>query len=310
MVLALLIVISAITLVIIGIAAILGGSLDDFSSNVPVYRERLMEQASMLLAWMAGLGIDLPRETLMQYLDPGRIMSLVAQSLASFSSVLANAFLIILTVIFILLEASSFPGKLYAIVDDPSRSLGKSKKILNDLKRYMAIKSVVSLITGLLIAAWLALLGVDYPVLWGFVAFIFNFVPNIGSIIAAVPAVLLALIQLGPGYLLLVMAGYLAVNLLIGTGLEPRLMGRQLGLSTLVVFLSLIFWGWVLGPVGMILSVPLTMLVRIVLQGNKSTAWIAILLGPEIVAAAPDSSMGDTNTTVDSSITSDPSNNS
>jgi len=287
MVFALIIVISAITLGIIGIVTVLGASLDDFSRNVPDYQARLTEQASAFIAWLAGFGIHLPQKTLMQYLDAGRIMGLVAQSLASFSGVLANAFLIILTVIFMLMEAYSFPKKLHAIVADPDRSLATLQKILDDLKKYMAIKSVVSVLTGLLITIWLTLLGVDYPVLWGFVAFLLNFVPNIGSIIAALPAVLLALIQFNAVYVLLVAAGYVAVNFLVGNLLEPRLMGRQLGLSTLVVFLSLIFWGWVLGPVGMILSVPLTMLVRIALQGNESTNWIAVLLGPETLEVAP-----------------------
>ncbi|WP_156509002.1 AI-2E family transporter, partial [Oleiphilus sp. HI0132] len=135
---------------------------------------------------------------------------------------------------------------------------------------------------GGLIYIWLLILGVEYPLLWALIAYLLNFVPNIGSIIAAVPVMLLALIQLGPLHMLLVAAGYLFVNTLMGNVIEPRYMGRGLGLSTLIVFLSLVFWGWVLGPVGMLLSVPLTMLLKIAFESSDETRWIAIIMGPDV----------------------------
>jgi predicted PurR-regulated permease PerM len=121
-------------------------------------------------------------------------------------------------------------------------------------------------------------LNVDYPLLWGLLAFLLNYVPNIGSIIAAVPATLLALIQLGPTTALLTVSGYALVNIVLGNMIEPRFMGKGLGLSTLVVFISLAFWGWVLGPVGMLLSVPLTMILKIALAGNSTTRWISTMM--------------------------------
>ncbi len=119
-------------------------------------------------------------------------------------------------------------------------------------------------------------------------AFLLNYVPNIGSIIAAVPAVLLAFVQLGAISALLTTALYVAVNVTIGNVVEPRFMGRGLGLSTLVVFLSLVFWGWVLGPVGMLLSVPLTITVKIALESSSKSHWLAVLLGPEHEAVSVD----------------------
>jgi predicted PurR-regulated permease PerM len=149
------------------------------------------------------------------------------------------------------------------------------------MKRYMVIKTLISLATGILIALWLHILGVDYPILWGFLAFLLNYIPNIGSLIAAIPAVILALIQLGPGSSIMVIVGYTAVNFIVGNIIEPRLMGRKLGLSTLVVFLSLIFWGALLGLVGAILSIPLTMTLKFAFESGESTKWIAVLLGSE-----------------------------
>jgi predicted PurR-regulated permease PerM len=112
-----------------------------------------------------------------------------------------------------------------------------------------------------------------------------NFVPTIGSIIAAIPPVLLALVQLGPFAAIAVGVGYLVLNVVMGSAIEPRFMGRGLGLSTLVVFLSLVFWGWVLGPVGMLLSIPLTMTAKMALEASPSSRWLAQLLSP---APAPE----------------------
>jgi len=207
---------------------------------------------------------------------------MAAVGLSSVGGLFANTFLILLTVIFMLLEASSLPGKLRAMLDDPEGSFGQLERVVDDIKRYMAIKAATSLLTGVAVALWLWAVGVDFPILWGTLAFFLNFVPNIGSFIAAVPAVLLAWIQLGTPGAVWSLIGYLVVNNLVGNFIEPRFMGRGLGLSSLVVFLSLVFWGWVLGAVGMFLSVPLTMTVKIALDAREETRWIAILLGPEI----------------------------
>jgi predicted PurR-regulated permease PerM len=134
----------------------------------------------------------------------------------------------------------------------------------------------------------LLILNIDYALLWGLLAFLLNFIPNIGSIIAAIPAILLSLIQFGPGIAIITSVGYLVINFVFGNVLEPRMMGKGLGLSTLIVFLSLIFWGWILGPVGMLLSVPLTMVVKIALDSSDDTRWIATLLGTSITETTSD----------------------
>ncbi len=148
------------------------------------------------------------------------------------------------------------------------------------LRSYMSLKTIFSMITGIIIGIAMWLIGVDYPVLWGVLAFMLNFVPNIGSIIAAVPAVMLTIVQLGVGPAMLVATVYVAVNVVIGSIIEPKYMGKGLGLSALVVFVSLVFWGWILGPVGMLLSVPLTITVKLALDSKAETEWLGHLLGP------------------------------
>ena len=141
--------------------------------------------------------------------------------------------------------------------------------VTGQVQRYLAIKTVTSLVTGLLVGVWVGMMGLDFAVVWGLVAFMLNYIPNIGSIVAAVPAVLLAVIQLGVGPGIAVALGYLVINITMGNLVEPALLGRSLGLSTLVVFLSLIFWGWMWGTVGMLLSVPLTMMTKIFLENSE-----------------------------------------
>ena len=230
---------------------------------------------------LQGKGILVQESFFLDYVNPETIMKLTADLLTGLSSVLSDLVLILLTVTFILLEVSSFPIKLRKVLGDPKQKFPQFTKFANDMKRYMVIKTFMSLASGILITVWLYILGIDYPILWGFLAFLLNYIPNIGSIVAAIPAVILAVVQFGFGSAALVAAGYLVVNFIEGNVIEPRLMGRKLGLSTLVVFLSLIFWGGLLGFIGAILSIPLTMTLKFAFESSESTRWIAVLLGSE-----------------------------
>jgi len=264
--------------------AIVGASIKSFYTELPVYQTRLQEQVSAFQTFWETKGIRGMDKVLLGYINPVAVMNLTASLLAGLGSALSNIVLILLTVTFILLEASSFPVKLRAVLGDPRQAFPQFTRFVGDIERYMVIKTLISLATGLLIGIWLFILGVDFPVLWGFLAFLLNYVPNVGSTIAAVPAVLLALIQLGIGSAVMATSGYMAINFILDNVIETRLMGRRLGLSTLVVFVSLIFWGSLLGPVGMVLCIPLTMTLKFACENNKGTQWIAVLLGPEAPA--------------------------
>jgi AI-2 transport protein TqsA len=277
----LLIVVTGIVVVITLVAALIGQSVSSFSQDLPVYQQKIKSQTLLFSAWLETVGLDTRTLALERMFDPGAAMKLAAALLNGIGNVLANGFLILMTVIFMLLEAAGLPAKLQAIAGRPDASLAHWEGFVNSVKQYVAIKTWVSLATGVLIWAWLSLLGVDYALLWGFLAFAMNYIPNIGSIIAAVPALLLALVQVGAAKASAAAAGYVVVNVIMGSVIEPRFMGRGLGLSTLIVFLSLLFWGWVLGPVGMLLSVPLTITAKIALESRPDTRWLALLLGPE-----------------------------
>ena len=263
----------------IGLTAFIGTSIKDFSTNLPSYQARLTEQFGALFALLGNYGIHLPKGTVLQQINPGNAMALAGNLLSGLGNVLTNALFIILTAIFILLEVASFPRKLKSAFGEEEHTSDFFRKFTRGLNDYLKIKTAASIAIGVL--AWLLcwLLGVDYPLLWGLLAFIFNYVPSIGAILAALPPTLLAFVQFGLFKTLIVAIGYLVLNTLFGTYIEPKYMGKGLGLSTLVVFLSLVIWGWVLGPVGMLLSVPLTMMAKIALEANDETRWIAVLLG-------------------------------
>ena len=261
------------------VGVLIGGSLNDFYRALPTYREGLELRFTAFRVWIEGFGIAVPEELLASAISPGSVMQLAAGVLSSFGSMVTDSFVITLIVVFMLFEASTFPVKLRAIFPKADASLSKLGTIAENVNRYLVIKTLMSLFTGIAAGVWLAILGVDFAVLWGLLAFLLNYVPNIGSIIAALPPALLSLVQFGPGTMLLVVIGYAVINGVLGNLVEPRLLGQTLGLSTLVVFVSLLVWQWVFGPVGMLLSVPLTMTLKIALESNSETHWVAVLLG-------------------------------
>jgi predicted PurR-regulated permease PerM len=278
---AVMIVVAGMIALLLIIGGVVGASLSTFSDGLPLYQKRLHEQVLALKALLASQNIVITDKALLEYLNPGAVMSLTSGLLTGVGSALSNIVLILLTVTFILLEASSFPIKLRSVLGDPQRAFPQVTKFVNDIRRYMVIKTIISLTAGVIVGLWLFALGVDFPVLWGFLAFLLHYIPNLGQVMAAIPAVLMALIQLGVGPAALAAAGYLVVGFTLGNLVEPRLMGRKLGLSTLVVFLSLIFWGSLLGPIGVVLCIPFTMTLKFAFESSKSTRWIAILLGSE-----------------------------
>lgn len=278
-VVAVLIVVAGMIAILLLIGGLVGASLSSFSASLPLYQSRLQEQTLALKDFLATKGITVTDKVLLGYLNPSAVMSFTAGLLSGLSSALSSIVLILLTVLFILLEVSSFPGKLRASPGNAEQFISRFTKFVSDIQRYVIIKTIISMATGVLIGVWMTVLGVEFPILWGFLAFLLNYVPNLGVVIAAVPAVLVALIQLGPGHAALVAAGYLAINFIIGTAIEPKIVGKGVGLSTLVVFLSLIFWGSLLGLIGAVLCIPITMTLKFVLENNEETRWMGVWLG-------------------------------
>ncbi len=194
----------------------------------------------------------------------------------------AHTLLVLLAFMFLLLEERTLSEKLTAAFPGRRRARVRTRRFLRSVYRYLLIKTGASLMTGLLVGAGLSFLGIDFAILWGIVAGLLNFIPTIGSFIAAVPALLIAIVGADPIDVFLVAALYLVVNISIGSIIEPRLLGRSLGLSPVIVLVSLLVWGWVFGPIGMLLAVPLTMIAKLALDSSPQTRWVGILLSDRV----------------------------
>jgi len=271
-----------VLVVLIGLAlliAMIAGSLQEFSEVYPQLQAQTEQKLAVVQHFAARFHIMISPESLAQRLDPNAVMDVATTMLGQFSGAMTQIVLVMMTVIFMLFEVHHLPYKLrYALVNPQIRIAGMHKA-LKGVTHYLALKTLISLVTGVLV--WLALLalGVKFALLWGLVAFVLNFVPNIGPVIAGVPPIIQALILNTPLEASLVATLFIAIHMLLGNLLEPKVMGRGLGLSSFVVFLSLIFWGWLLGPVGMLLSVPLTSVCKILMETTPGGGKLAILLG-------------------------------
>lgn len=272
---ALTITVSVLTL----LALLVAGSINSFVLRVPRFEAQLTSAVESMQRWLGEQGFVISSGSLADLVDPGPVLSLLGGAVQGLASFASFTVLVVLVVAFMLLESAGLRDKLER-VSLSRRQISDLEGLSQMMYRYLGVKTLTSAATGLLIGLWTSFLGLELFVLYGVLAFLLNYVPTVGSIVAALPAVILALLQFGPGTALATTLGYLLVNFVIGNGIEPRIMGAAMGLSPLVVIFSLLLWGWLLGPVGALLSVPLTILVRILLASTPDLNWLSVLLGP------------------------------
>jgi AI-2 transport protein TqsA len=249
----------------------LSNTLPEYEENVNKISQSIQEQTDLDLS---GLANDFAKE-----LNFGEILSKIFSTL---TNLFGDASMVLIYLIFLLLEESTFPRKLKAMYPDSEKHV-KMKKMIRKVDRsisnYVALKTLVSLLTGVLSYFILLFIGIDAPVFWAFLIFILNFIPTIGSLIATLFPTIFALLQFGeftPAILVLVIVG--VIQLVVGNGIEPRLMGNSLNISPLVVLLTLTLWGLIWGITGMLLSVPIMVMLIIIMSEFEATRPIAILL--------------------------------
>ncbi|MBO77675.1 MAG: hypothetical protein CME17_09590 [Gemmatimonadetes bacterium] len=281
----------------IGLIVLLASpSVAELQGKLDQYVFDLQERWGQLMAWLENsTGFEISDYLTLSIIDPGAVVDIARGTVGRIAQFLSTTFLVFLIMAFMLSEATVFPKKFRYIFGARGGDKDRITKIATEIQSYLGIKTVVSLVTGLVLGIWAYALDLDFPVLLGMIAFLLNYVPTVGSIIAAIPAVLLSVIKFGTLlHMILVAGGYIAVNIIVGNIIEPRWMGRSLGLSTLVVILSLLFWGWAWGPLGALLSVPLTVGVKILLENTEDLRWMAILLdkGPPSDTEAASETVG------------------
>jgi AI-2 transport protein TqsA len=265
--------------VLVGFGGLIGGSLNEFYDRVPYYQTRLSELALQTAEWVDAQGLHVDSSTVGSWIDSAGVMTVVADLFERLTALLSKALLVALLVLFMLFESGPWRTKMAYVLQRPTQDLPRFANATREVQTYLVVKSALSVVTGALCGGWAAICGVDFPLLWGLLAFLLNYIPTLGMFIATIPPVVVALIQLGPGGALLVLTGYGVINFALGNLVEPRIMGRALGLSPLVVFTSMVFWGLLWGPIGALLAVPLTMVIKIILANTEDLRWAAVLLG-------------------------------
>lgn len=275
----------AIALTMLVVAAILGVvglvislSVEDLTGKLPEYEAEVRRAGRNGIEWLEARRIEVPDQVSTEALDLRAVANVVGSTFRGVATALSAFLLVLLTMVFMLWEAVILPGKLRVAERRGPVDLERWRPIVRRVQRYLLLKTAVSLVTGTAAGLLVWIVGLDFALFWGFLAFLLNYIPNVGSFLAAVPPTILSGVQLGAGPTLVVAGGYLAINLLLGNLLEPALMGRGLRMSPLAIFLALVFWGWLWGPIGMIVSVPLTVSLKIVFENTDSLRWLAALL--------------------------------
>ncbi|MFV1995077.1 MAG: AI-2E family transporter, partial [Verrucomicrobiales bacterium] len=280
--LAVLLTVAIDVLIVGGIVYISSGFIPEFQAKVPEYISKLQERGLEAALWLEGrAGLTDAEEAYRNLFDWPAMVELVRQTevIQRLASLFSKTFFVLVVMIFILTESGRFAEKISDIRGSNGPDLRRFENASRDIQRYLGIKTLISAVTGTLAGVLTWSFGLDFFLLWGLVAFIFNYIPVVGSIFAAIPAVFIALVQFGPLTSLGVMIGFLLINIILGNFIEPLLLGRRFGISTVVVILSVLFWGYVWGPVGMFLAVPLTMVVKVMLDNTEDFRWVSIAMG-------------------------------
>ena len=277
----------AITIVVVvmmnvltALLGVLAASYNEFITMLPKYNKELTRKVLQLQDMMPFLHLHMSPERMLQRMDSDKMMAFATLLMTGLSNAMASIVLLVMTVVFMLFEVRHLPYKLRFALNNPQIHIAGLHRALKGVSHYLALKTLISLWTGAIIWLGLMLLGVQFALMWGVLAFLLNYVPNIGSVISAIPPMIQAFLFNGFYEFMMVGILFLVVHMILGNMVEPRMMGHRLGMSTMVVFLSLLIWGWLLGPVGMLLSVPLTSVCKIWMETTKGGSKLAILLGP------------------------------
>ncbi|MGB5918282.1 AI-2E family transporter [Arcobacter sp.] len=273
-----LLVLGFFTLISLLLAYIVNISLKDFITNLPTYEEKLQQTIVNIISLAENYGYSIDKKTILDTLNLNSFFGITTNLIGSIGTFLSKFLLIIIGIGFILAESKSFEKKLKILFRKESDKIEHFNLFSNNIQKYFLVKTATSFLTGFLVAITLIFFDISYPILWGVIAMLFNFIPVVGSIIAAIPAILLSFLTSDLNTTLILIVLYLAINIFISNIIEPKFMGKELGLSPLVIFFSLILWGWVLGIVGMFLAVPITMTLKIAFDSNKTTKWISLLM--------------------------------
>jgi predicted PurR-regulated permease PerM len=264
---------------ILTVVWLVGRSVENFSETIGTYQDRLDAIGRSFGGFLNSLDFDANDLSGDDSSVPRTLLQLVVSFLAGLVSGISNLGLILLTAVFFLVEALAMPRKVNNVAPKSEAGVQRFFRFNEALREYMVINAAVGLLAALINVGLLALIGVEFAVLWGVLSFFLSFVPNVGFIISVIPPAIMALIQFGPREMLIVIVAYIVINFLVDNVVKPQFIEKGVNISVTVTFLALLVWGWVLGPIGAILAVPLAMIVQAILDSRPETRWMAYLMG-------------------------------
>ncbi|MDH4140266.1 MAG: AI-2E family transporter [Coriobacteriia bacterium] len=274
-------------LFIVALAVILGGALLQFAHALPKYAENLVELRESVQSTAQSLGFDTAQFDIAGFVDPVKIGGILVTMLDAILSTLSSTALLLILLFFMMLDAIGFAQKADRALASRPRAYEGWKRFVHDTRRYVFITGWTGMLVGVVDALILLFLGVDFALLWGILAFLFSFVPNIGFVLSLIPPAILALLEFGWTKCLIVIAAYILINAGVDNVLKPKVIGDDLNLSLATTFISLVVWGFVIGPMGAILAIPLTLLVlHVILESGDDSRWLADMLMQKPTARA------------------------
>jgi AI-2 transport protein TqsA len=260
-----------------GLAGLVIESINTIAARAPALEERGTAVMRDVTHWASAHGFEISTSHILKMLSSGDVVGVAGGALGQVASLLTNVLVVLLIFAFWLVEATGFPQKLQIALGHEPGS-GKTRRMGTEVNKYLVVKSYICAATGLCVGILLWIFDIEFAVLWGLSAFLLNYIPSVGLIIATVVPALTTLLLQGPWKMFLVILSFFLAGIIVGYGVEPALLGRRLGLSAFMVFMSLFFWGALWGPAGMFLAVPLTVLIKLALEENPKTEWAAILM--------------------------------
>ncbi len=279
--------IAALTGIVIGIGAILlfallvWSSLVQLQGNLPGYQDKLSELRDIVAAKLSELPIDSSKVLSSEIVQPGTVVSYTVSIISRLTSAAGHLSILVLIMAFLMIESVRYPQKLYDGTATFRIASVRIDAFAQSLRSYVVINTIFGLIAAVINTILMVSLGVDLALLWGVVSFMFSFLPNIGFVLALIPPTVLALLEFGIARALIVVIGFIVINFIVDNVIKPRFVGESLDLSPAVVVLSLVFWGWLLGPVGALLAVPLSITARFLFEGVPELRWIAHLMSDQ-----------------------------
>ena len=269
-----------------------------FRNDIPSYVKATERQINLAAEWLQARGVEGAVDTAHSIFDWNGIVgwvtqenvmanigSMVGTTFGTVAMVFASMIMVFLVMIFILMEAHGTHGRFAAVQLSGGPDLTSLLQSVTDIQKYLGIKTLISLLTGVLAGFWCWMFGLKYPLLWAILAFVCNFIPAVGSTAASIPAIIEALVQDGWGNALGIAIGYGGINFVLDNFVQPALLGMRFGISPLVIILSVIFWGWLWGPVGMFLAVPLTMVFKVLLDNSEEFRWLSVAMSKKKVSS-------------------------